>query len=101
LFDEPARAVPVSAKVRMMLRHDDEVPFAGLDEALTARAGVPLARGVGLDRSHGLGFHSESYGARIAHRTSPTVTPMVATTMTTSVRSVACRRNGLKPMRGW
>ena len=48
----PAPAVPVPPEVRCLLRNDDKVSHADVDDAVTARAHVTLACLIRLDRMH-------------------------------------------------
>jgi hypothetical protein len=48
----PAPAVPVPPEVRCVLRNDDKVPHADVDDAVTTRAHVCLTCLIRLDRMH-------------------------------------------------
>ena len=48
LLFEPASMMPVSAQVGCVFGDDDEMKDAHLDEAVAARAGIPLPSRVGL-----------------------------------------------------
>ena len=91
LFEEPARPVPVATQVRGEFGYDHEVAFAHVDPAVAARAEVPLAGGIGLDRRDDLYPVS-------AHNTRAAVTRIVPITMATSTAVFRCWRKGLKPM---
>jgi hypothetical protein len=83
--------MPVPPEVRGELGDDHEVPLADLDPAIAARAEIPLAGGIGLDRRDDLYPVS-------AHNTRAAVTRSVPITMATSTAVLRCWRKGLKPM---
>jgi hypothetical protein len=55
-FLEPAPAVPVPAEIRRLLGNDNDVADSGVDDRLTTRADVRLARLIRLDRMNHLMF---------------------------------------------
>jgi hypothetical protein len=46
---EPATTVPVATQVWSLLRDDDDVPYTNIDDRLTTRTNVGLARLIRLD----------------------------------------------------
>jgi hypothetical protein len=82
----------MAAEIGGELRNDHEVPLAGLDPAVAARAEIPLASGVGLDRRDDLYAVS-------AHNTRAAARRMVPITMAMSTAVLRCGRKGLKPIR--
>jgi len=94
LLEVPAPSMPVPAQIGLELGDDHQVPFAGLDVAITSRAGVALAGGVRLDRSDDL------YPEKAAHAMSATATRSVPITKAMSTAVLRWERKGFKPMSG-
>ena len=51
-FFVPATPVPVAAQIGCVLRHDDEMAYANVDDTVAPRAHVGLARLIRLNRMH-------------------------------------------------
>ena len=83
--------MPVTAQVRSVVGHDDEVESALGNHLFASRADVLLPGGIGLNRA-------DRHPEKIAHKTSAIAAPTASTTMTMSKTVLRCSRNGLKPM---
>lgn len=88
----PATMVPVSAEIRRVVGHHDEVESPRRNGGIAAGAYVVLAGGVGLNRR-------DCY-PRIAHASRITTTTNVPTTRAMSSGDLCAGRKGLNPI-GW
>ena len=86
----PTAMVPVTAEIRGLIGHHDQVKGSFGNIPLTARAQIHLGRLIGLHRC-------DSYVEKTAHAIRAAIAASATTTMTTSSVVLLWSRNGLKP----